>query len=130
MHLIVNEDAPSNLRAGAAQLAIAVVLLTFLLFASGWRMLATLEVAAYFVLSGGALIIYGSLRREIPFGKLASTWLPIYPQILVIFLVSFGSGVGLAEAGHDSAGIALITLGYVSLGARSAIRLLGRSLGD
>ena len=85
MHLIVNEDAPSNLRAGAAQLALAVVLLTFLLFASGWRMLATLEVAAYFVLSGGALIIYGSLRREIPFGKLASTWLAL-PRTVVCLL--------------------------------------------
>ena len=128
--MILNENAPDNLRAGAAQLALAVALLTFLLFASDWRMLAILEVAAYFVLSGGALIIYGSLRWEIPFRKLASDWLPLNPQILVIFLVSFGSGVGLAEAGHGAPGIALITLGYISLGTRSALRLLGRGLGD
>ncbi len=110
-------------------MALAAALVALLPFASSWRLFATLEVAAYFAISGGVLIIYGTFQREIPLKDLASTWLPLPPQILVIFLVAFGSGIGLAEAGQDTAGIILITLGYVSLGARSALRLFGRIQG-
>ena len=130
MNLILDSPAPNIFRAGVAQLALAVVLFALLLFTSGWRWLAILELGGYFMLSGGALVLYGSLRQDVPFRKLASTWLPINPLLLVIFLVLFGSGVGLAETGRDEAGIALMTVGYVSLGVKSALRVFDGVLGD
>ena len=127
--MILKSPAPGATRDGFAQLTLAVALFAFLLFTSGWRWLAIFEVAGYFMLSGGALVLYGTLRQDVPLKKLASTWLPISPLILVIFLALFGSGAGLAEGGHGTAGIALMAVGYVSLGVKSMLRLFDGVLG-
>lgn len=123
--MILKNSVTSGSRAGLVQLAVAAVLFAISPFTSEWRLLATLEVAVYFTLAGGALVVHGSVRRELPLKNLATTWLPINPRILAFFLVLFGSGALIAEDGQSTVGIVLMAVGYVSLGVISMLRLFG-----
>ena len=58
--MLLKNSAPNIVRAGVAQLALAGLFFTFLPLLSDWRLLATLEVAVYFMLSG-VIIWIGAL---------------------------------------------------------------------
>ncbi|MDA1257306.1 MAG: hypothetical protein O3C10_05615 [Chloroflexi bacterium] len=111
-------------RIGITHVAASAILLAFLTFTSGWRTLLTLEFAAYLALTGGALVVYGMARTDLPFRRLAITWLPVGAPFLLIFLVLFGAGLAVAESGAVGVGIVLLISGYVALPSRSAFRFL------
>jgi|GEM_PF-704681 hypothetical protein len=111
-------------QAALSQLVTAAVLLTFVSFASGWRLWLTLELTAYFLASGSALLIYARTTRPLPLKTLAETWLPILPIQLVAFLVLLGGGLAIAEGGSSLSGIALLAAGYGALAAQSTLRVL------
>ncbi|MBT3943229.1 MAG: hypothetical protein HOC77_07275 [Chloroflexi bacterium] len=122
--MIHSEPTNSITRAGLAQLTTAAVLATFLSYTTGWRALLVLELGGYMLASGGALVVYGGARRDVPFRKLASTWLPIGIPYLLAFAVLFGVGLALAEDGDNLIGGALLLGGYLALPARSVFRVL------
>lgn len=76
------------------------------------------------VVSGTALVVYGSKRRVIPFRGLVTKWLPIGVPFLVAFIVLFGTGLAIAENGDNVVGGVLLIAGYLSLPARSVFRTL------
>ena len=119
-----SETANIITRAGIAQLATSAALATFLSFTSGWRTLLAAELGIYLLLSGAALVVYGSARRDIPLRGLATAWLPIGVPFLLAFIALFGAGLAVAQDGNDAVGIALLTAGYLALPARSVYRLL------
>ncbi len=119
---LTSEPASKSLD-GVAQLATAIVLITFISFTSGWRLWFTLELAAYFLASGVVMIVYANSSRRLPLKALAETWLPILPLQLVAFVVLFGVGVAFAEESSTIVGVVLIAIGYAALAARSVMRL-------
>ncbi len=122
--MILSEPTNSLTSAGVAQLATAAVLVAFLTFTSGWRLLLAAELGVYMLGSGTALIVYGSTRRDIPLRTLASTWLPIGVPFLLAFVVLFGAGLTVAEDGDNVVGGVLLLAGYLALPAKSVFRLL------
>lgn len=122
--MILSKPNNSITRAGIAQLATATVLMAFLSYTSGWRALLALELAAYMLAAGSAMVFYGSTRRNIPFRTLAGTWLPIGIPFLAVFVVLFGVGLAVAEDGDNVIGGALLLAGYLALPTRSVFRLL------
>ena len=122
--MILSEPSNSLTSAGVAQLATAAVLVAFLTFTSGWRLLLAAELGAYILCSGTALIVYGSTRRDVPLRTLASTWLSIGVPFLLAFVVLFGAGLAAAEGGDNVLGGVLLLAGYLALPARSIFRLL------
>ena len=105
-------------------MATAAVLLTFLTFTSGWRLWLTLELAAYFLASGSALLIYANSSRQLPLKTLAEAWLPLAPIQLIAFWGLFGTGLAIAEESSTFIGILLLALGYGALSVGSVARLL------
>lgn len=122
--MIISHPTIAVTRAGIAQLATSAALAAFLPFMSGWRTLLTAELAVYLLLSGVVLVVYGSARRDLPFRRLATAWLPIGLPFLLAFIVLFGAGLAVAEGGNTSVGVTLLTAGYLALPARSVYRLL------
>lgn len=125
--MILSNVAPTGSRAGIAQLALAAALFALSPFTSEWRLLATLELAIYFTLAGSALVVYASVKRDLPLRNLATTWLPLTDKSLVCFALLFGTGALIYEDGRTVSGAVLMALGYASLGIKSAFRLFSRA---
>ncbi len=112
-----------SVRPGILQLATVAVMLTYLLFTTNWRFWITVELAGIFAFNGLLLVVYASITRRLPLRTLVQTWLPVPSIQLVIYLVLFGAGLALAENGNATAGIVLLAAGYVTLSAKTLLKV-------
>jgi hypothetical protein len=72
-----------------------------------------LELGAYFLASGSALLIYVNSHRYLPLKTLAEAWLPLTPIQLVAFLGLFGIDLVIAEDSSTLIGILFLGLATV-----------------